>query len=333
MKLAFLVTAALVFALPSASPPRTIEFPGIGAHGIFDPSLESSGKRVWMSYSAVEEPASAPCPSTIERVQTRIAFSDDRGATWRDTGLVNPATPLCLPAPANVGVRVNEVSTLAYQPTAPASVRWKLLWSSYLWVRDAGQGNRLFQHGWIALREAASPRELARAPEQKLFVGAAYEAVNGPALVHLDRVHRDLAGCLAFTEPGVLAAGDALYVALGCNGRAMQKVVLLERRASWRYVGTIGTNMTAPELFLVGDRAYVSLTPTRDGRYGGCRIHGLDLDSAKLGRAVLEIDGAAGTFNGACGWEPASSRTGVLLSEVGDDHVFRIVRTGTRFPR
>jgi polyhydroxybutyrate depolymerase len=329
-----LVCVALAASSGAASP-RTITFPGIGARGVFDPSLEAAGDRIWMSYSAVEEPADTPCASTIERVETRLAYSDDHGSTWTDAGLVNAAQPLCLPAPASVGVRVNEVSTLVRDPAAPAAARWKLLWHHYLWVRDSRQGNRRFEHGWIGLREASTPGGLARAPERKLFVGSAYEAVDdpvaGPPLVRLDRLHSALAGCLAFTEPGALATRRGLYVALRCVSPRTQKLVLLERGARWRYVGTIADDLTAPELFLSKGRAYLIATALDAGRYDGCRLSSIDLSTGSLGRLLIEVSGTPGSFNGACGWEPTASSGGILLSEVRADGRFQIVRTTKGF--
>lgn len=293
-----------------------------------------------MSYSAVEEPIPPDCgsgaPAPLPRIETRLAASDDRGRTWKDVLLVNDADLVCLPAPANGGVWVNEVSTLARDPSAPKATRWKLLWHRYLWIRDGSPSNRRFDQGWIGLREAPSPVALARARERKLFVGAGYDSANdassGRPELRLDRLHPDLARCAAFTEPGALGTSGSVYVALSCHSPGGQKLVLLSHERRWRYIGTIATRLTAPELSRAGGRTYLLATPEAGGRYLGCRGYELDLRSGRIGRSLFALAGVPGSFNGACGWDPWSTASGVLLGQVTRERIFTIVRTGRRLP-
>src|SRR3990170_78393 len=207
-----------------------ITFPGVGAHGVFDPSLEPDGDRLWMSYSAVEAPKMPACAatgrSTIERVETRLAWSEDGGRTWKDAGRVNAAEDVCLPEPARLGTWVNEVSTLVRDETAPKAERWKLIWHRYLWVNDSNQMNRRFDQSWIAVRSAATPGKLAAAPARKLFVGMAYDPrhdASGKPAARLTDLHADLADCAVATEPGALSTPDGLYVPLSRRAPAASR--------------------------------------------------------------------------------------------------------------
>src|SRR5436309_2204105 len=82
---------------PRLSLRREIALP-VSQSGAFDPSLADTqpGARAWMSYSAVD-----PSPRwgmENSRTETiRLAYSDDRGAQWRDAG-----------------VRVNEILDIDY---------------------------------------------------------------------------------------------------------------------------------------------------------------------------------------------------------------------------
>lgn len=350
--------AGATWASPPASSPIT--FAGVGAHGVFDPSLERDGDRLWMSYSAVEAPKAPACaatgPSTIERIETRLAWSEDGGRTWKDAGRVNAAEGVCLPEPERIGTWVNEVSTLVRDETAPKAERWKLIWHRYLWARDSSQGNRRFDQSWIAVRAASSPGKLAAAPARKLFVGKAYDTrqdASGKPAARLTDLHADLADCAVATEPGALGTPDGLYVALSCRAldAARSRVVLLRlSRGRWRYVGTAldgklsraaGSEqpMTAGDPYLSGTKAFLIATRvSTPNTYNGCAVFMLDLRTGKVGtkagkpHAVLDVRSKP-PFSGACGYDPAATRSGILLSQValqGETRVFQIVRTGKR---
>lgn len=139
-----------------APAPVEIAFPGVGSKGIFDPSLaaDAAGEKVWMAYSEVLD--SFLWPGRNDRIQSRLARSDDAGATWTDANVpLNAAEDVVLPqAPPNdAGTWNHEVPALVHDPGAPAAEQWKVLWHRYLWVNGA----RAFQHGWIALKSAPSP--------------------------------------------------------------------------------------------------------------------------------------------------------------------------------
>lgn len=322
-----------------AAPPTELQFPGVGPKGIFDPSIEreTATGRLWMAYSEVSD--SPMWPGRNDSVRTRLARSDDAGASWKDLGIVvNPSQDVTLPQPAplEAGTWNQEVPALAEDPGAPPAERWKLFWHRYLWVN----GSRRFEHGWIAMKTAPAP-DGPWSAERKLFVGSLYEAVNdatiGPPEVKLHTLHADLAGCLAATEPGLLATADALYVVLvSAEGPANGRIALLRwRHASpgWEYRGSfLAGAFTAPELFLKGATPYVIVTPQINDLYSGTHVYRIaDLEHAVIDPVpVLQFTGTPGSHNGASGYDPAASASGILYSEavLTPPIRFRIYRSG-----
>jgi hypothetical protein len=85
-------------------------------------------------------------------------------------------------------------------------------------------GDRKFEHGWLAYKEAETPGALATAKPVKLFTAAAYDAVNdtttgwtrspiaGAGVNKVQQLSPALAGCIAVSEPGLLSKPDALYM-------------------------------------------------------------------------------------------------------------------------
>lgn len=332
-----------------AAPPGEITFPGVGPKGVFDPSIEADvDGRLWMSYSEVAD--SAMWPGRNDHIRTRLAWSDDAGARWTDAGLVVNAAldvALPLPPPLEAGTWNHEVSAIVRDPGAPAAERWKLFWHRYLWV----DGARRFEHGWIAMRSAPAPAG-PWSSERKLFVGSLYDAGNdatlGPPELRLDTLHPDLAGCVAASEPGLIATSDALYVVLlAAEGTSKNgRIALLRwRHASpgWTYRGSFLVNaldgpaagvdgFSAPELFMKGSTPHLIVTPQVGDLYLGTWIYRVgDLDAAELdGLPPLKIPGAPGSHHGAAGWDAGAGACGVLYSEAffTPPIRFRIVRSG-----
>jgi hypothetical protein len=248
---------------------REVALP-VSMSGVFDPSIAAtdSDQRAWMSYSAVDPSPRWPKINT-RTITTRLAYSDDRGGSWTDLGLrVNDITETQIGE--ETATWINEVSSLAFDPAAPAAERWQLYWHHYLDIADKGQ----FSNGWIGLKTAASPEELAQAKEVKLFAARIYDKTNddpssvthspvvGRPLLRLDTLSDDLAYCLAFTEPGAMVTPSGVYLALGCVQPRFRNIagilgikafgvrgitVLLkcvapchpENRAAWKYIGTL----------------------------------------------------------------------------------------------
>jgi len=322
---------------------------GTGANGIFDPSLaKDSGSTLWMTYSDV---SLAPVSNKLLQVRTGLAFSTDNGANWTNNGVLTDIVTLSVPDPMGgaswTAIFEQEVSRLEYDSAdTDVSRRWKLLWHQYIYAYDPNTDTSLplYQNGWVALKAAATPGGLAAASERKLFTGTWYNAVdNGPSEYPLDSMVPALNDCAAFTEPGLLAVTDGVYVALRCEpdpaiGGSMGKIVLLKCThtagaafASCAYLGSLlldseapdhgaYSGFSAPDLVHVGTKDYLIVTPTNP--YLGCLvIEFADIASAtlvrNLGKAVIAkslTSSHGGTHYGACGYHPAATASGIIES-------------------
>lgn len=317
-----------------------------------------------MSYSVVKP--SPEVGTVLNHISTHLAYSDDRGHNWIDAGrIVNLATAVALPPPHNhlAAVWEHEVPAIVYDPHDVPSRRWKLLWHRYLRVYDQSRpvSVPLFEHGWVGLKTAPAPRgQWSR--ERKLFAGAIYNRVNdvtiGPPELELDKLfpgQRDLGNCLAFTEPGMLADAEGIYVSMKCAaGKAGGKVILLKCAhdfASCDYRGTFLSDsdarhygdrysgFSATELVRKNGRVFLLVTPTEDPGelYRGCLAFEIrSLETATLyqrsgsPKVILRVVGDAGSINGACGYTPGSDRSGVIYGQYfhGLRPAFRLFRSG-----
>lgn len=330
---------------PAPTPVR-ITFAGVGANGIFDPSIardpaDPTG-RLWMSYSAVDpSPMWSAQIADTDAIANRLAYSDDNGKTWTDGGAivnnfldVNLNPPLA--PPLDAGTWVNEVSQLIYDPNAIDAEKWKILWHHYLVLnRLPVDDRRRFEHGWIAMKMAATPQELAAAPEIKLFAGKIYDTgnnVTGTPLLQLDTLDPALKDCAVFTGPGMVASAGALYLSLQCETfdfaaspptHINRLIVLLKcaggscgNAASWSYQGTVLQKSDATAfgfddgfgdsgLFAAAGSMYLVVTPIQKigapwpAYYNGCYVFKFaDLDTAllqKTGNQPALIGSVGGT--------------------------------------
>ena len=317
----------------TASPERIV-FAGVGVYGIFDPSvaLDPANGRLWMSYSAVESSLSWSAQN-VYGIATRLAYSDDNGKTWTDSGMIVSNfldVNLPLAPPNDAGTWTNEVSQLIYDPNATAAERWKILWHHYLVVN----GSRRFEHGWIAMKTASNPEDLAAAPEIKLFGGYGYDPGNntaggssrspigGAPLIQLDTALNSALNTCVFTEPGMYTSSGALYVSLQCEhlADANRLIVLLKcaspcntaSASSWSYLGTVlqksdaaafgfDSGFAASSMFTAAGSVYLVVTPVKTGGapwadyYSGCRI----FKFADIDTALLQKTGAQPTLIGS----------------------------------
>lgn len=343
--------------------------PGSGSFGAFDPSVaqDPSTGRLWMSYSAVGD-----SPNSLWGVSVQLAYSDDGGRHWTNQAMLDPARdvmvgPLTVTAPepaitaGSSGTWQSETSTLVHDPHpgAPANERWKLLWHQVLW---AGNFPYFVSYSWIAMKTAATPEGLAAATAVKLFGGTLLksdgESTSAPAMapiggapaIALNTRDAELANCV-FGEPGMLAANDAIYLALDCQslGNPVQTYTVMFRCASpcamtnasaWNYLGRVATpadaqivdsgykSLSAPAFLIRSDKTYLSLTPVEPAaggdRYDGCRVYEFqDLATGLLRRDMsgrllppaVQVTGVAGSHHGACAYH-ASLDNGILLSQL-----------------
>ncbi len=326
-----LIACCAGFQAWAQQPGTLLALPKVSVSGVFDPSLADTpaGQRGWMSYSAVDPSPRWPDRDT-RTITTRLAYSDDHGATWRDMGvLINNISEG--QGASNAETWVNEVSSLVYDPYAVVNERWKLFWHHYLRVNEEGE----FQNGWIGYKSAATPQALTAAKEVKLFGARAYDAVNnnpqsktfppvgGPPLVQVNALHTDLDMCVALSEPGAMATQSGISMSLTCYepkihsvagllGMALfgsrTRVIMLKcdspcRPASpgaWRYVATMLTDddakplgfrgYSAPDLFIQEGKAYLMVTPVSDTPWKDS-YNGCDIYRfANLETATLERD-------------------------------------------
>jgi hypothetical protein len=271
-------TAAVPCIADEVASPATpqVLLKGIGARGVFDPSVteDPATNRLWMSYSSFE--ASTHSQSGVA---LRIAYSDD-GEAWHDAGAVQGfaevvAGPFQATEVGEVeiesesrGTWQNEASTLVYDAHAPRDQRWKLFWHQALWVGDIP---RYAGYSWIALKMADSPESLVRAPSIKLFTGymaktagesseaPAFSPIPGPPAIQLDKKDPQLGACM-FGQPAAISAPDGLYLALDCawlGTRPQLHTVLLRCEypncvvtdvASWTVVGRLTEPRDGPQL-------------------------------------------------------------------------------------
>jgi hypothetical protein len=364
----FAISLATTLPVWADVPMEPLEVTGAGAAisgGIYDPSLtpDDSG-RLWMSYSAVK--ASERFGKAFNHVGTRVAQSADAGQSWTDAGAVNVAEAVQLPFPHSSlnALWEHEVSSLAFDPYAPAATRWKMLWHRYLRVYDgsAPDSRPLFEHGWISLKTAADPRG-PWTGERKLLVGKLYNNNNdntiGPPEMRLDRLYpgsEELGACQAFTEPSMLVRKNGIYVSLKCaTGGTNGRVVVLRCDHDFRSCAHVGTPLkdtnaqrfgrysgfSATELIDTGKRVLLMVTPTRQPAetYHGCLIFELEslepaiLKGGSAATPIEHVKGKPDAIGGACSYSAAARGSGLLYSEFVPDQAphFRLFRSHRLF--
>jgi len=317
----------------------------VATRGIFDPAPRQDGSgNLWMSYSTVNTSAN---DANLTEVRTRIASSTNGGSTWTDVGVDpnNNSNPDMFISP-NWTDWHYEVSSLLYDPFDPdSSKRWKMLWHRMLYVDVSGVSTLALNISWIGLSTASTPNGTWSA-ERKLFVGSTYNASAadpfiGAPEIHLDTLHASLNGCAAFTEPSMLAKSDAIYISMQCLGSTGKIIEVKCNRtfSSCSYLGDFLTNseasqftltgqaingFAATELVTVGSNDYLIVTPYEPppDSYRGCLAFSIsNLSNATLARTggaptlIKRISGTSGSFNGACGYDPSASNSGIIYSE------------------
>ncbi|MES9947226.1 MAG: hypothetical protein ABW080_19935 [Candidatus Thiodiazotropha sp.] len=327
-----------------------------GDDGVFDPAPAWDGaSTLWMSHSSVNWSNDDPL---LSQVHTRIAMSQDGGANWVDVG-VDPNRSHLLPDfQATVGTDTFwatwrfEVSRLFHDPyDSDANRRWKMLWHRVVAIGNPAP-TPLFQNSWIGYSSAASP-DGTWSDERKLFTGSLYNSADmdpiiGPPEFPLDTAFSsDLSGCTVYTEPGVLARDEGIYISLQCTGE--RKIVLLRCDRGFATCAYLGDLLTAddaaafslsdhpidfyaaPELVDTSTATYLIVTGVEEGvgadiRYNGCLVFRIsDLANAVVERSaglpvlVTRVNGSSGSFNGACGYDLNDSVDGIIYSEFTPD--------------
>jgi hypothetical protein len=305
-------------------------------NGVFDPSIAdtASATRAWMCYSANNPSTLFPTINTNVQT-TRLAYSDDAGATWTDDGVVNDITEATVSGQKITWT--NEVCSLVYDPSAASGTQWKLFWFHYSVIN----GNPVFSNSWIAFKQASTPAGLASATEYKLFAGFAYNTANdtfegatyspvagSPILSGSSFMSAD---CPAFTEPGATEnSSTEVVIELNCPSSTAPRTVGLKcadpctatSSGGWAFAGNplnqadeayFGTTaLSGQDIYYEGTQPYLIVSPVGNqpvtGSYQGCMVFRFtNIDVGAIGRNALGfpepvnlVGGTGDTFNGAC---------------------------------
>lgn len=307
--------------------------------GYGDPSLErdpSSGT-IWLSYSWLDLLVSDPGPPAVADlgVRTHLARSDDGGATFTFVRAVNATEVISHPDSGAQGWTIHEVSSLVQESDGS----WQDLWLAYFDPIGEPAGAEDRRDFYFARSVAGSPGMLGES-SQAWARGYATSASFG-AEYDLSQIPQ-LSDCAAMTEPALLAAAGATYLAANCvvivdgvRRDDLERLVLLKQEAAgYSYVGALLSHADALDLgasrieqadlaFSRTGAVLLIATPIQNAtpEHMGCVVFEVtDLGSARVrrdagGRAVAlaRITGEDESFGpGLCTYD-ASSDTGVLM--------------------
>jgi len=312
-----------------------------------DPSIEypPGAPGGALAYTAVPLAEGTPDQGGLH---TRVALSDDQGASWTFVALANSAEAIaappgtCPPAATCTATRVHETASIVFDPDEPdADRRWKLFTHRYPVVKVAGdpQAKLFYALGHIALATAPLPSGPWSAPVPLASWpggdgdGAAFSTDDDPAT----------AGCGALGEPGAAVAPDgSLHLAVACIRPPFDDptldIVLLrspDHGASWQAVATPltgadgaclggdGKRVNAADLFTADNREYLIATPESQDQRLGCAVFGFaDVAAGTLDRQparFLTLEFGADElvhYAGACTAAEGAPATGFTMSHL-----------------
>jgi len=275
--------------------------------GFFDPSVEYQGSTGYLIYSGLEQPADLIEYVDISLIHTHLAKSSDAGKSWTFVARINESIPgvvesekfakiYKLSSSTIPGMWHHEVASLLFDPDDTGK-EWKLFWHKYFSAdMPAGQTRpRIYDHSWIAFKEAASPELLAEAEEVLLF--ATGEAVT-PGRFNFDKFTPVQTFNSAYTEPGTLYFNKKIYVALSHfydNEHNLILVSSTDHGQTWNFNAIILekkgrfpglNNFTGAALAEENGRVYLIVSPViKDKGYQGAYVFEFeDLDNGTLKR-------------------------------------------------
>ena len=316
------------------------------ARGFADPSLrrDPATGTLWMAYSwpAMSFQSSTQAAVTVNN---HLARSVDGGATWLFVRELWTSTSASGPD-GTPGYMNQEAVSLAPRVTATGTV-WYSARLQYFTTPADGPDASTFV---IRVASASSPELLAGAAAVAL--GGAASAAGWGADVDLSIHSPDLAQCV-FNDPGLLARGDTLYLAIECqvfepSGERPEKEFVavfstlpsgVPRTWSWRYLGKLarageaaelgGQSLLQTDLAVAQDGTLLAImSPSAPGaplaQHFGCRVVEVtSLAEPRLARdntgrlrvraSVTMSDVAATGGPGSCGYDPASA-TGIVIA-------------------
>ena len=270
-------------------------------NGIFDPSVEygpdGSG---WLAYSAVYGERRPFGPY----VETHIAKSVDKGATWEYAKTVNLAHDESFVAENGKTIEGNwnyEVSSLVFDATDPGR-EWKLF-SHRTYADPASARLTLPQYSWISFRyTSAAETPAGEWSAEQALLGAGPTPLapfDDRPRIQINGIDPDLNSHLAYSEPGTLVVDGTLYLSLsGLAENGSQAIVLLasdDHTQGFRYVGKLVTRddaaalgydaLDGSSLVSVAGQPYLFSGAQAGGEYSGTFIFEIaDIATARLDR-------------------------------------------------
>lgn len=308
--------------------------------GYGDPSLEydSTTGTLWLAYSWLNTQISDPGPPVVFDlgVRTRLARSDDNGASFTFVRTVNDMQMESHPDTGVMGWSTHEVSTLVKEPSGS----WQILWLKYFNPLGTVTGVDERQEFLYWRTTVATPDLLG--DNSSIWGTFAATSPSWGAPYDFNTIPQ-LADCIIQTEPGLFAFNGETYLATSClvadaTGRRtdLERIELLRQTQSgYDYVGTILDSQDAADLG-VDTIEQADISVARDGSvilvvtpiilgadpsHQGCRVFSFsdfataaiarDTNGVAIPRAVITADGNS-LGPGLCTYD-ANSNTGVLL--------------------
>jgi hypothetical protein len=308
--------------------------------GYGDPSLEhdSATGTLWLAYSWLNTQVSDVGPPVIFDlgVRTRLARSDDNGASFTFVRTVNEMQMESHPDTGVMGWSTHEVSTLVKEPSGS----WQILWLKYFNPFGTVTGVDERQEFLYWRTTAATPDSLG--DNSAVWGKFAATSASWGAPIDFNAIPQ-LADCILQTEPGLFALNGETYLATSClvvdgTGRRpdQERIELLRQTPTgYDYVGTILDGQDAADLGVdTIEQADISVardgsillvvTPiilTADPAHQGCMVFSFDdfatasltrdTNGVAIPRAIITADGNS-LGPGLCTYD-ANSDTGVLL--------------------
>ncbi len=308
--------------------------------GYGDPSLEydATTGTLWLAYSWLNTEVSDPGPPVVFDlgVRTRLARSDDNGATFTFVRAVNDMQMESHPDTGVMGWSTHEVSTLVKEPAGT----WQILWLKYFNPFGTTTGVDERQE-FLYWRTTASTPDLLG---DNSVVWGKFAATSASWGAPLDfNAIPELADCILQTEPGLFAFNGDTYLATSClvvdgTGRRtdLERIELLRQTPTgYDYVGTILDGQDAADLG-VDTIEQADISVARDGSiilvvtpiilaadpsHQGCMVFSFDdfatasiardTNGVAIPRAIITADGNS-LGPGLCTYD-AESDSGVLL--------------------
>ncbi len=308
--------------------------------GYGDPSLEydATTGTLWLAYSWLNTQVSDSGPPIVYDlgVRTRLARSDDDGASFTFVRTVNEMQMEAHPDTGVMGWSTHEVSTLVKEPAGT----WQILWLKYFnpFGTVAGVDER---QEFLYWRTTAMTPDLL-GDNSVVWGKFAATSASWGAPIDFNAIP-ELADCILQTEPGLFAFDDETYLATSClvvdgTGRRtdLERIELLRQTPTgYDYVGTILDGQDAADLGVdTIEQADISVardgsillvvTPiilTADPAHQGCMVFSFDdfatasiardPNGVAIPRAIITADGNS-LGPGLCTYD-ANSDTGVLM--------------------